>query len=126
MTAPAPPPAAESPAGAPDLAGRVSALESGQQDLSGKLDRVLDVLGAGRDQAHQQAQQATERRLDAPGSMADEIRRQFEERDRAAAARAAADEQDAWRKDITAQVAGLAEKTPEPPPRRAEKFMGWR
>jgi hypothetical protein len=102
-----------------ELAARVDSLDS-------KLDRIIDLFGAKKDQAHDAAQQHTEERLDRPTSVAEEIRAQLAAQrasdEAAAAGRADAD----WRKDVNDKLAGLTEQQPEPPQRRVEKLMGWR
>lgn len=99
-----------------ELAGRVDALDS-------KLDSILDVLKGTEGKAHAAAQQHTEDRLDAPTSVADEIRRQLEERDRKAASDAAAADQEAWKAGVTKTLGDLTEQKPEPPQRAVEKLM---
>jgi hypothetical protein len=97
---------------------RVSSLEAGQDSLSGKIDKILGILG-GRDSAEHEEQPT------GGGNVADEIRAQLDERDR----KRAADDQARADSDrlgaIEAKVSELAEKAPEPMPRRIEKFMGW-
>lgn len=107
--------------GDPDdaLNQRVGALETGQQSLSQKIDQILGIVGK-REQAGQAAaQQARQAELDAPTSIAEEIRSQLEARDKEQAKenRLAA---------IEKSVQGVTEQKPEPPARPIEKFMGWR
>lgn len=102
-----------------ELAGRVDALDS-------KLDTILDKLGGAKDQAHADAQQHTEDRLDRPSNIADEIRQQLAERDRQQQATAAQQADTEWRKGVDERLAGMTEKTPEAPVRWIENKMGWR
>lgn len=102
-----------------ELAGRVDGLES-------KLDLILGKLGGTEHQAHAAAQQHTEDRLDRPTNIADEIRQQLEERDRAAAASAKDQADQDWRAGVDEKLSGMTEQTPEAPLRRVEKLMGWR
>jgi hypothetical protein len=99
------------PSPAPEGSGlgeRVSALESGQASILSKLDKALGFL---------------DRKPDPPASppgperpevsIADEIRRQLDEKLKPAP--------DAK----PAAAADLAEKTPQPMARRIERVMGW-
>jgi cell division septation protein DedD len=98
------------PSPAPEGGGlgeRVSALESGQQTISGKLDEVLGFLKREPDPP---ASPAGPERPEV--SIADEIRRQLDERVKPPA-------------DTPAAAADLAEKTPTPMARRIERVMGW-
>lgn len=102
-----------------ELASRVDGLDS-------KLDRLIDMFGAKRDEAHGVAQQHTEERLDRPSTVAEEIRAQFAALRASDEAAAAANADADWRKGVTETLAGLTEQQPEPPQRRVEKLMGWR
>jgi hypothetical protein len=107
------------PAPEQGLDQRVSSLETGQQSLSEKLDKVLGIVSGGHDDQGSDP--------DGKGSpnIAHEIRAQLDARD-------ARDREDAEKKSIAeqlaatqAKVAELAEKPPAPMPRRVEKIMGW-
>lgn len=104
----------------------IKELSERQDRTESKLDQILAVLGKTRDNAQANAREGQERKLDAPTSIAEEIRQQFEERDR----KAAADAEHKSREDRLAAVETslkeIAEKAPEPPARRIEKIMGWR
>jgi hypothetical protein len=110
------------PAPKEGLDGRVSSLETGQESLSQKLDKLLGIVGAdgpgdGQD-GHEGEGTGT--------NIAHEIRAQLDKRD--ADAKKKADE-DALKNtvgEVQAKVAELAEKAPEPMPRRVERIMGWR
>lgn len=108
----------------------VAELATRQDRLEGKVDQVIGLLQGGERKAHAAAAQHEEDKLDRPTDVADEVRRQIEERDRAAAAAAAADSaaaaQQTWRQGVDKSLAALAEKPPEAPVRRVEKFLGWR
>ena len=99
------------------LGERVGKLETGQDNLSGKIDEILGILG-GRGTEHEEQPSGA-------GNVADEIRVQLDERDRKRAAddRARADSDRLGA--VEARVSELAEKPPEPMPRRIERFMGW-
>jgi hypothetical protein len=119
------PPATDPPAGETGEAAAPSNAELAARvdGLAGKLDTILDKLGGAESTAHDAAQQHTEDRLDRPTSMAEEIRAQLEERDRAnAAAKQAQDDAD-WRASVDGRLAGMAEHAPEPPARKIERVM---
>jgi hypothetical protein len=101
-------------------------LAARQDSLEGKLDQILGILGKDESKAQGKAQEHEEAKLDAPTSVADEIRRQLEDRDakERAAKDAAAHEE--WRAGVDQKLGGLAEQKPEPPQRKIEKVMGWR
>lgn len=108
---PAPDPAPEPPA---DLDQRVSRIETA-------VDRLMSVITGSGDEPDPPAGPAA----GAP-NIAHEIRAQLDERDRKA-------REDAEKKGVAdelgqvkAKLAELAEKAPEPMPRRVEKIMGWR
>ena len=102
-----------------ELAGRIDGLNA-------KLDAVIDKLGSARDQAHADAQQHTEDRLDRPSTIADEIRQQLEAQ-RAADAETAEKRGQADRlAAVEDRLKGMTEQAPQPPERRIEKFLGWR
>ncbi len=100
----------------------VEQLAERQDTLDGKLDQILTILGK-KDGAPASAGTSEST---ASTSIADEIRQQFEERDRKAAADKDKAGQGEWRTSVDARLAELAEKPPESPARRAEKIMGWR
>jgi hypothetical protein len=110
------------PAPEQGLDQRVSSLETGQESMSQKLDKLLGIVGADGDGGdgggHEPEGTGT--------NIAHEIRTQLDARD--AAAKKKADE-DALKNtvgEVQAKVAELAEKAPEPMPRRVERVMGWR
>jgi hypothetical protein len=108
--------------GGPPLDKRVADLEAGQSTISEKIDKILGVLDGGSGKPKEDPPAG-------PGggrSVAEEIRAQFEERDRKAAEDARRGEDKSWRESVDKALKGLAERTPEPPPRRVEKVMGWR
>lgn len=88
-------------------------------NLEAKVDRILGILGRDESKAHGAAQEHTEAKLDRPTNVADEIRAQLNERDRQAAAER--DKSDLA--SLKETVAQLAEKSPEPMPRRIETLM---
>ncbi len=105
-----------------DTGPTTAELAERQDKLDGKLDQILGILGK-KDGAPASAGTSGDT---APTSIADEIRAQFEERDRKAAADKDKAGQDEWRTGVDKRLAELAEKPPESPARRAEKIMGWR
>ena len=104
----------------------VAELAERQERTEGKLDQILEVLGRKKDDVHGQAADHEADKLDAPTSVADEIRRQLEDRDKAEQAKKAAEEGDSWRKNVDTRLSELAEKKPETPARKIENLMGWR
>jgi hypothetical protein len=117
-----PPPAGSPPGEGPTLAE----LAARQDTLDGKLDQILGVLGKTERGAQGKAQDARTAELDAPTNIAEEIRAQFEERDRRERASKEAGDLASWRKDVDSALTGLKEHQPEPPARGIEKVMGWR
>jgi len=107
--------------GKPDgtLDERVSGLETGQQALAGKIDQILGILGSGEgDGGHDDEPTST-----GGTNIAHEIRAQLDERDRKAKADADAKAHGDRVGALEARVSELAEKPPEPMPRRVEKLM---
>jgi uncharacterized protein YceH (UPF0502 family) len=102
----------ETPPASPDLDARVGRLETMISELKNA------ITGGGG--------QGSESTPEPPANVAEEIRRQINERD----ARAAAAAEDKARTDrlgaLETKLAELAEKAPEPMPRRVERIMGWR
>jgi hypothetical protein len=91
-------------------------LAARQDSLEGKLDQILGIIGKGEGAAQGAAQEHEEKKLDAPTSVADEIRRQLEDRDRAKA-------EDDWKQGVTQKLETLPEQKPETPVRKIERVM---
>ena len=104
----------------------IKELSDRQDRTESKLDQILGILGKTKDNTHANAQEGRAKELDAPTSIAEEIRMQFEERDRKAAADADAKGKEDRLAAVETSVKEMAEKAPEPPARRVEKIMGWR
>jgi hypothetical protein len=114
VTAQAPEPQAEprpEPA-APDLGARVGRLETMISELK---DAITGDGGPGSESAPEP-----------PANVAEEIRRQIEDRDRKTASETAEAAKTDRLAAVETKLAELAEKAPEPVPRRVERFMGWR
>jgi len=95
----------------PETGPTTAELAERQDQLDGKLDQILAVIGKKPDAP------AGPEGKDPPGSVAEEIRQQLDERDRKAAADKQAADQDTWRKSVDERLAGMAEKPPgEPAP----------
>jgi hypothetical protein len=109
-----------------DASPTAAELAARQDSLEGKLDQILGILGTKEGQAQGKAQDARTAELDAPTSVAEEIRTQLEERDRKAKADAAAAEHGQWKTKVDETLAAMTEQAPEPPARKIEKLMGWR
>lgn len=106
MTTPPDPPAPPAPEG--DLGQRVSSLEQGQASISEKVDQVLGFLSKTPDATAEPAERPEV-------SIADEIGRQLDARDRKARSRPAA--------PAVPAAADLAEKPPAAPVRRLTKML---
>ena len=91
-------------------------LAARQDSLEGKVDQILGIIGKGEGEAQQAAQEHEEKKLDAPTSVAEEIRRQLEDRDRAKS------EQD-WKAGVEQKLATVPEQKPETPVRKIERVM---
>jgi hypothetical protein len=109
------------PAPKEGLDGRVSSLETGQESLSQKLDKLLGIVGAdgpgdGQD-GHEGEGTGT--------NIAHEIRAQLDKRDADAKKKADEEGLHATVGELKTKVTELAEKPPAPMPRRIEKWMGW-
>jgi len=98
-------------------------LAARQDTVEGKLDKILEVLGKGEGKAQGAAAEHERTQLNEPTSVADEIRRQLEERDAADQAKKKDETDQEWRNGVDAKLGGLTEKTPEPPRRKIEKIM---
>ena len=104
----------------------VAELAERQERTEGKLDQILEVLGRKKDEVHGQAADHEADKLGEPTSVADEIRRQLEDRDKAEKAKKASDADGEWRTAVDVKLGELAEKKPETPARKIENLMGWR
>ena len=104
----------------------IDELRERQDRTESKLDQILGILGKTKDNTQANAQEGRAKELDAPTSIAEEIRLQFEERDRKAAAAADAKGKEDRLAAVETSVREMAEKPPEPPARWIEKFWGWR
>ena len=107
---------AEPSGDAGDAAPSNAELAARVDGLAAKIDTILDKLGGGGGEGA-----AAEPKQ--PASVADEIRQQLDERKRADDAKAAAEGDAAWRKNVDDRLAGMTEKTPDPPVRRVEQVM---
>jgi hypothetical protein len=96
----------ETPAADDGLDQRVTQLETGQQSILSRLDQLI-----GGDDTETTEPERPE------VNIAEEIRRQLGERDKAAARKPKA--------AAAPKAAELAEQAPEPMGRRIEKIMGW-
>ena len=112
----------EKPAPEQGLDGRVSSLETGQETLTQKIDKLLGIVGAdgpgdGQD-GHDGEGTGT--------NIAHEIRAQLDKRDADAKRKADEDGLKSTVAEVQTKLSELTEKPPEPMPRRVEKFFGWR
>jgi hypothetical protein len=109
------------PAAEEGLDQRVSSLETGQQTMTEKLDKILGIVGAG---GHDAEGSTDPKEAGAP-NIAREIRQQLDERDAAAKKKAEEDGLHSTVGELQTKLAELAEKPPTPMPRRIERLMGW-
>jgi hypothetical protein len=86
-----------------------------------RLETAIEVIRAAVTGVHKDSTTAVEGRLDAPGSVAEEVQRELARRDK-----------DAKDAELAAKVGthdevikGLTEKPPVTPPRKVERLMGW-
>jgi uncharacterized protein YceH (UPF0502 family) len=103
---------------AADASSRIDGLER-------KVDAIIDRLGQLVGGAHKDATATTQARLDEPGSVAEEVRRELARAKQEEIANESEAERKARLEALEDKVVKLTEKTPEPPPRRVEKIMGW-
>ena len=94
-----------------ELEQRVSGVES-------KLDLILEKLSGSGTPPGPAADPPAEH-----GSIAEQIRDQLAQRDKATADKASADAAEQRVKTIEERLEGMAERTPQPPERRVERFM---
>lgn len=101
---------------------RVSSLETGQESITQKIDKLLGLVsGDGHD----------DEGTDDPGqpgvgtNIAHEIRQQLDAKAKEDAAKAKEDGLHQTVGELKTKVSELAEKPPAPMPRRVEKLMGW-
>jgi hypothetical protein len=94
-----------------ELDQRVAGVES-------KLDLILDKLSGSGTPSAPAADSPPE-----TGSIAEQIRAQLAERDKATADKTAADAAEQRVKTIEERLEGMAERTPQPPERRVERIM---
>jgi hypothetical protein len=93
--------------------------------LEAKVDAVIDRLGQIVGGAHKDATATTQARLDAPGSVAEQVQAELARADQAKRANETEAQRDARLAGVEEKVKGLTEKAPQAPPRRIERIMGW-
>jgi hypothetical protein len=86
-----------------------------------RLETAIEVIRAAVTGVHKDSTTAVEGRLDAPGSVAEEVQRELARRDEAAKQ----EEKDRLLGKLDETVKGLTEKPPVTPPRKVERLMGW-
>jgi hypothetical protein len=102
-------------------APEASRLEERIERIEDAVGSILERLKGGSGEAHKDAAEVTRERLGASSTVADEVEAELARRD--AAAKQA--ERDERLGKLGETVAKLTEKTPQPPPRRVERVMGW-
>jgi hypothetical protein len=93
--------------------------------LEAKVDAVIDRLSGLVGGAHKDATSTTQERLDAPGAMAEEVRKELARAERERIAAETEQQREARLKAVEDKVVPLTEKVPLPPPRKIERIMGW-
>jgi hypothetical protein len=108
-------PATTEPEATPDgTDARLSRLESA-------VDTIKNILTG----AHKDATATTDARLSEPTSIADEVQRELARAEKERRDNETAAEREARLKGVEDTVVKLTEKTPQPPPRKIERIMGW-
>ena len=108
---------------ADDDGARIDALSAKVDAHDSKLDQILSMLTGGKPATHQQAEADTERRLDRPSTVAEQVRAELERAEGEKAAAAKADGEKSERETLAERMAKLEEKRPEPPQARRERVM---
>ena len=104
-----------------DLDDRVGRLETGQQTLSEKLDKLLGIVSAGPPgKADEGGAPGPAGR---PPDIGEQVRAELARAEQESAAKAAADAEKSDRETIKEQLAKLHEVAPQPPQRRSERIM---
>ena len=107
------------------LGERVTSLEAGQETLTSKVDRILNIVSGSGGGGHDGEPTEPEPRGGTPGGIAHQIREQL---DKAQAEREAKDKEAGRESELAQlkeQVRSLAEAEPAPPPTRKARIMGW-
>lgn len=103
------------------LEDRVERLESGQNKILSKLD---ELLGTGS-KAHETAEEHTERKLDRPSTIEEQVRAELARADAEKKKAADAESEKSERQTIKDQLAKLTESPPvQPQPRRQRVMWG--
>ncbi len=90
-------------------------------ELDAKIGRVETAVQTILTALHGKSQEGVQAKLDAPGSVAEEVQRELARRD----AQKQKDEHDAEFTGLKETVAKLTEQKPVDPPRKIEQLMGW-
>jgi len=101
------------------LEDRVERLEAGQSSIIAKLDQLL---GAGT-VTHAQAEADTERRLDRPSTIKEQVAMELAKAEAEKKKQADADEEKSERQTMKEQLAKLTESKPLPPQPRRQRAM---
>lgn len=109
-------PAADPPAET-DQGDRIDRIE-------GKVDHLAELVAKVLP-GHAEAQENVEQRLDRPSTVEEQVKAELAKAQRETAEREAREQRDAEFTSVKDQVAKLTEKAPEPPVRRATRWLGW-
>lgn len=110
----------------PDGLAEIRAEQTRQAGVLEGIQQTLAKLGGAEKGAQQTAQTGRAAELEAPTNVAEELRRQLDERDAKRAAADAGKAQSDKIAELEKTVARLTETPPDTPVRRVEKVMGWR
>lgn len=94
---------------------RISALDR-------RIDRLAELIARAVPTTRREAEQHTERRLERPSSVAEQVQAELDRRDQKAKEAA----RDGELTTLRETVGKLQEKAPEPVARGIERVMGWR
>ena len=101
---------------------RLIKLEAQLNRQDSAIDRLADTLARFVPTTRGEAEQHTERRLERPSSVAEQVEAELKRRDKEAKDAA----RDGEVSTLRETVAKLQEKAPEPVARGIERVMGWR
>lgn len=100
---------------------RVDRLESGQQTLSEKLDKILGIVSSGPPGGT--AENGTTGPAGRPPDIGEQVRAELARAEQERADKDAAEAEKSDRETIREQLAKLREAAPRPPQRRSERMM---
>ena len=103
----------------------IEEIRAEQAEQRGLIQTLLDKMSGAAPAAPASMQQREQARLNAPTSVADEIRQQLDERDRRKADEDGKKAADDRLGAVEQTLREMTEQDPVPPVRRIHKIMGW-